>query len=453
MNGPYIRNVIKARYTATGNISHAATAHHLTPIQTRKMWQPILIGVFVHLVSAEDSKSQTLTLAYSLPWSGGWPVGGTLASAIVLGIKEVHNRQLLNGYEVEWIWRDSYCEPRRGMQAAVDMWTSVDKLDGIIGDGCSNVCEAQGLLAAAWGIPMVSWYCSSPALSDKSVYPTFTRLKGPWTHLGHLYNAIANTFNWQRLAIIFTGEGLWALTANAIKAELEKYNKTVIMRLVENTARGDEIDTTSMDELRRTLLSLRSITRIICVLSFEPEQDIIFAMALQVGMMNGDYIFINQGTISTLLSRYTPYQSDKDSWRLEGLLGVLSTPPSGPQFERFLQDVIDTFQDPIFDNVSHLPPTASISQVSQSAGKVPYISILQFQYLYLQYYNLHHSGDYSLVVCKLDSSLMKGDWYYVTKTVPNLGTQHPPPPNVMTPVLEICHQRESLCYALTRSCL
>ncbi len=71
------------------------------------------------------------------------------------------------------------------MQIAVEMWDSTSgSLDAIIGGGCSVVCEPLSLLAASWNVATVSYGCESNYLSDKSVYPTFTRTVGPATGRG-----------------------------------------------------------------------------------------------------------------------------------------------------------------------------------------------------------------------------------------------------------------------------
>ena len=61
----------------------------------------------------------------------------------------------------------------------MDSWSDSADLDGIIGPTCSGVCINVGLMAAAWNIPMVSQSCMSERLSDKNVYPTFSRVVEP----------------------------------------------------------------------------------------------------------------------------------------------------------------------------------------------------------------------------------------------------------------------------------
>ncbi len=317
----------------------------------------------------EEPGNKKLTLGYSLPWSHGWNVGTLFASAIVLGIREVHKRQLLPGYEIEWIKRNSYCEPRHGMAMMVDVWASVDDLDGIIGDGCSAVCQPQALLAAAWNIPVVSWWCSSHTLSDKTIYPTFTRVKGPATILGPLYTNVANTFGWKRLAAIFTSEDLWALTAKAVKWDLENNNKEVIMRLIDNTNRGGTNDIKSMEDLRSTLIMLKSIARVILLFCYPREMNNILHLAAEEHMMNGEYTFIVLLLNSMIIDMYCPYRADLGTFRCQGLLGFVFKPPSGPEYDKFLEEIISEFQAPVFDDMPHLSASASIEEVHPSAGE------------------------------------------------------------------------------------
>ena len=60
-----------------------------------------------------------------------------------------------------------------GFQATVDIWQDVEDLDGIIGPMCSGACQPVALMAAAWNLPVVSYACSSGALSNTEQYPTF----------------------------------------------------------------------------------------------------------------------------------------------------------------------------------------------------------------------------------------------------------------------------------------
>ena len=56
-----------------------------------------------------------------------------MGSAIILGLEEVEKRQILPGYSLEWVMRNTKCKPRTGITEAVDLWKSVTDLDVIIG--------------------------------------------------------------------------------------------------------------------------------------------------------------------------------------------------------------------------------------------------------------------------------------------------------------------------------
>ena len=105
------------------------------------------------------------------------------------------------------------------MRGTVDMWMSSGGLDVIIGDGCSVVCQPVSLLAAAWGIPVVSWGCSSSTLSNKNIYPTFTRTKGTWMSLGPVFSALADTMGWNTVAILTSPEDVFRLAGVSAKKQ------------------------------------------------------------------------------------------------------------------------------------------------------------------------------------------------------------------------------------------
>ena len=82
-------------------------------------WLTILA---IYLMHSEGIADNTLTIGYILPWERGWIVGQTVGSSIILGIEEVQRRQLLPGYEIQWLMRDTFCEPMRGIQVMTHTW-------------------------------------------------------------------------------------------------------------------------------------------------------------------------------------------------------------------------------------------------------------------------------------------------------------------------------------------
>ena len=290
-------------------------------------------------------RNNTFTLGYTISWNKGWRIGPQIGSAIILGINEVHTRQLLPGYSIEWVLADPQCEPRRGMQVAVDIWNSVPDLDGFISDGCSVVCQPMSLLAAAWKIPVISWGCTSASLSDKTIYPTFTRVEGPWNNLGPVFDGLANMMGWDRVGILTNPEDIFKLTAEAIRDEMVQNGKTVIFYVVETTIRGDNVDKEDLKNLRHTLQAMMSQCRIIYLLAYSRDLRIMLVTAMDLGMMNGQYAFVALEFSIELGANWTYRPEVADDKIFDGLIGIGVKKPSGPQYDRFLQDVLQAFQE------------------------------------------------------------------------------------------------------------
>ncbi len=314
--------------------------------------------------------NNTFTLGYSIPWERGWHIGGIIGSAIVLGIREVHRRQLLPGYEIEWIWRDSHCEPGRGLAIAVDMWASVEDLDGIIGDGCSVVCKQQGLLAAAWGIPVVSWACHSDELSDKSNYPTFSRSDGTMLSWAPAFDALAQFLGWNKVAILTTDESVYFFAAKATKEFMEQRGKQIILRTMTTTVKGDQTDHQSFSALQNIMVDLKQQVRIIYAFAYQYDLENILLIAKTEGMLEG-YAYVTTEWHKSITALKFPYKSIHDELLFEGLLGVSTAKPSGPAYEDFLRSVITEFKNPLFDEMPpHIPLSYNITRINSYAGNV-----------------------------------------------------------------------------------
>ncbi len=313
--------------------------------------------------------NNTLTLGYSLPWERGWHGGGIIGSAIELGIKEVHRRQLLPGYQVKWIWRDSYCEPRRGLQMLIDMWASVDDLDGIIGDVCSSVCQPQALLAAAWGIPVVSLACNSQKLSDKSTYPTFTHSDANTLAAAPAFAAITDFLHWNKVGILIVDVEIYFVLAKQVKDILERRGKHIIIRTMATTMQGDKTNPKNMAALQNLMIDLKQQVRIIYTFGYKYDVENILMTAKNEDMLEG-YAYVTTTLHQSFVSERYPYVSAQDELMFEGLIGVSLRTATSPAYDTFQQNVIKEFQNPLFDDLPpHIPLSYDSKDVSIYAGK------------------------------------------------------------------------------------
>ncbi len=312
--------------------------------------------------------NNTLTLGFMSPWQQGWFIGSKVGSGIILGIEEVYARQILPGYDIDWVFRDDYCEPQHGMHMAVDLWASVNDLDAIIGPGCSVVCQPVSLLAAAWKIPVISWVCTSGSLSDKSIYPTFTRVEATWLGLAPCYNALADMFGWSKVGLITTSEDVFRTTSEAIKEKMEQNGKEVIFQVVQTTVSGDTINKESLEALRKIIGSMKHQVRVFFLMSYPSDMRNMLIMAMDEGMMNSHYAFVTNEFGIVVGAEYN-YRPEVDSVIYDGLISIGVWRPSGPVYDQFRQDVIDAFQEPMFDHLPHPGPNAHVDEVDVYAGK------------------------------------------------------------------------------------
>ena len=84
------------------------------------MWMFILLlemGIVFHEVDGmarSHPDNHTLNVALLIPFTLGWEIGSSAAAAIIPATKEIIQRQLLSGYQIDWIVRDSSCVPHKG---------------------------------------------------------------------------------------------------------------------------------------------------------------------------------------------------------------------------------------------------------------------------------------------------------------------------------------------------
>ena len=81
------------------------------------------------------------------------------------------DKDLLAGRRLEYSWADSGCSAEQGLAAMGKLLDGKNRIDAVIGPGCSSACEVTSYLSGGQGIPQISSTCTSPLLSDKDKYP------------------------------------------------------------------------------------------------------------------------------------------------------------------------------------------------------------------------------------------------------------------------------------------
>lgn len=162
-----------------------------------------------------------------LPFTGTWPGGSKMASAIVIALDKIKNdTTLLQGHNLTYLLRDSSCRGNLSLAVLSDYYYK-ENVDVFIGPGCSVGCIPGGLLADHWNQLMISWGCSAGGLSNKQEYPTFVRTAGTHQGLGKFFSIYLAYMKWKRMALMCSTESLFVSYCSGLQVELQANNFTV----------------------------------------------------------------------------------------------------------------------------------------------------------------------------------------------------------------------------------
>ena len=123
----------------------------------------------------------------------------------------------------------------------------------------------------------------------------------------------------------------------------------------------------TLQSLKDMLHGLSKIAHIFYVMSFSGDIRSVIISAQNLGLLDRHYVFL-AADAQALLNTEFSYQPEMSPVINHGLLGIKVKGPSGAEYDRFCQKVIDQFDHPQFDGVPHLPATASIDEVDAYAG-------------------------------------------------------------------------------------
>ena len=325
----------------------------------------------------EDTQNKTLVLGFAIPWSRGLSSGARFGSAPIPAINEVKKRNILPQYDVNFVFRDSYCEYSRGMQIAVDVWKSVEHLNALFA-ACSVVCEPTSLLAAAWGIPAIGYGCSSPGLSDKTHHPTFTRMISSATMFADVIQVTMDIFEWERVSIFTDTANVNKLLTESLRAHLQSVGKKVFYHVAEPTVEGNRINKDNLEKLSNIIKTMKTEAQIHILVAHPADLRNFLLLALDEGMMDGTFAFLSTGAVHFLRHPYR-YRPEADPFIFNGLLNVdnIYDFVKADNFLELAQDVINAFQDPRYDGWSRLSPTANPKDVHFAAGCIYFYVIMQ----------------------------------------------------------------------------
>nr|XP_021189562.2 guanylate cyclase 32E isoform X1 [Helicoverpa armigera] len=126
--------------------------------------------------------------------------GRVISGAISMAVDEV-NEKLLGpmGHSLDFVVAETYGQEEVSIRQVASLWAA--NVSAFIGP--QETCVHEGRMAAAFNLPMVSYYCRDVASSNKRVYSTFARTRPSDIDISRSVVAVLTHFNFMHVAFVY----------------------------------------------------------------------------------------------------------------------------------------------------------------------------------------------------------------------------------------------------------
>ncbi|XP_055634999.1 gamma-aminobutyric acid type B receptor subunit 1 [Toxorhynchites rutilus septentrionalis] len=161
---------------------------------------------------------------------GGWQGGQACMPAAKLALQDVNEKEdLLPGFNLTLHSNDSECEPGLGASVMYNLlYNAPQKL--MLLAGCSTVCTTVAEAAKMWNLVVLCYGASSPALSDRSRFPTLFRTHPSATVHNPTRIKLMQKFGWSRVAILQQAEEVFISTVEDLETRCKEAGIEIVTR-------------------------------------------------------------------------------------------------------------------------------------------------------------------------------------------------------------------------------
>jgi ABC-type branched-subunit amino acid transport system substrate-binding protein len=244
------------------------------------------------------------------------------------------------GVEIaEMFYRVVQYDKAAAVAAALDLMEA-ERVAAVVGGGSSSISTtAQRLLRLA-NVPQVAYTSTSPLLSNKEKFPTFSRVVAPDTFQGPALAELCFSQNWTNVGLISTTDVYATELANSFTKAMEEGGGKIVDAsvLIWNeavSAQGVEIAIRSMKKSGVRIIAL-------LVANDDAAKDVL-AEATRQGLAGPSYVYVGGDATmdeKTLVPRKADETPEFMSLVREAAEGAVGLVPyltrSGPAYEEFL---------------------------------------------------------------------------------------------------------------------
>ncbi|KAL5019877.1 hypothetical protein ScPMuIL_002769 [Solemya velum] len=216
----------------------------------------------------------------------------------------------------------------------------IDKVDAIIGPGCTLSVEIIGLMAAAWKLPMITPVGSGSSLENKDNYKTLTKLSPGLSDDGVYLVKVLKMFNWTDVSYI-----------RDRSREYSQLQQNSFIPMLTNAGVTTNVIIYNSDYNHEAVLKKASETARVFLITLHPDtlHDLLME-AQRLGMTNGDYAMIVRRQFNNVGrgDQMKPLEMDNHPKFLEAYNSVLLIDRltlSGPVLEKFVATVTQMSYD------------------------------------------------------------------------------------------------------------
>jgi len=319
------------------------------------LFSACLIGVSVASVSSSaaplPSEQQNLRQAApsTLTIGGMFPLTGRLASGGVqreaaarIAVENINaDPTILPSTTLEMIVQDTHTQPSFGLQIMLDFATI--GVSGVIGAASSSVSGVAAMAGSIYDIPQISYSSTSSELSNKEIYPFFSRVVPPDSQQGEALARLCAYFGWDRVAALSTTDAIGTQTIEIFTNMAEKEGIRILSynTFPPNTRPSGSGPNPDMDSLRSSLLTIKSTgAKIILIAALVGDAQVALREAVNLGMTGPDVVFVGTDAVvqeGLFLNEDGSFDSETAN-ALRGMIGSRPKSASGPLYEAFLDD-------------------------------------------------------------------------------------------------------------------
>jgi len=207
----------------------------------------------------------------------------------------------------------------------------------VIGTAFSSTSEIASLVFRQFDLPIISYGATSITLSDKELYPTFSRVIVSEQVQGGAAAEIVGHFGWPEVASIVVDNSFGLGLESAFEAGCQALSTPVPVLAQEQLS-----ESASDDQISLALENIRKTdVHVIFIATLADLGREIFLAANSKGMLSSDYVWIAVQDLLTDSIFTDPDDGINEGLRdrLRGLIGTRRSGGSGPEYEEFLVEM------------------------------------------------------------------------------------------------------------------